>query len=374
MTVDTSLPHGSPATYGSPFEAPDGPALIRWLATDSIVRVREISDGRHAITYADTERLLEQIDPLLARWGATTEHPIALECSQSVAGAPWRPAPLSRQYNVVLLPDAGRPIEGSRHPTVHPQLLLARGQHRGGSAPHRTSFPEDGIECATNEAFAEEPALAGFTGPDLYLRTSGSTGIPKLARMSHQRWLNNALACVHRWRLTARRPAHRAGAHLPQLRVRGRLPAGPPRRRVDGPWLGRQHPALPRKGGALRARRRVPDAGHLRDVPGRVRNRRGAIVWRDRRRQVKRETMTAFEPRFGPLLNLYGSAEMGAVSSAAPHDPPATAPRDGRLSTAKGSSCASSRPARTTRPRPGTGRHACNAGSGTASPATSSTS
>ena len=38
--------------------------------------------------------------------------------------------------------------------------------------------------------------------------------------------------------------------------------------------------------------------------------------------KIKRETMAGFEPRFGPLLNLYGSAEMGAVSSASPDDPP----------------------------------------------------
>ena len=45
--------------------------------------------------------------------------------------------------------------------------------------------------------------------------------------------------------------------------------------------------------------------------------------------KIKRETMAGFEPRFGPLLNLYGSAEMGAVSSAAPDDP-----ADRRLATA----------------------------------------
>ena len=30
--------------------------------------------------------------------------------------------------------------------------------------------------------------------------------------------------------------------------------------------------------------------------------------------------MAGFEPRFGPLLNLYGSAEMGAVSTSSPTD------------------------------------------------------
>jgi acyl-coenzyme A synthetase/AMP-(fatty) acid ligase len=37
--------------------------------------------------------------------------------------------------------------------------------------------------------------------------------------------------------------------------------------------------------------------------------------------KVKRETMVGFETPFGPLLNLYGSAEMGAVSAASPRDP-----------------------------------------------------
>ncbi len=76
------------ASHSSPLEAQDGPGLIRWLATDASVCERVITDGRRTIIYAELLSLLEQMHHRhFADGGATTEHPIALECSQDVAGA-----------------------------------------------------------------------------------------------------------------------------------------------------------------------------------------------------------------------------------------------------------------------------------------------
>lgn len=308
-----------------PLIALSGPALIQWLATDAGVRDHVLTDGRHTVTYAETAGLLERLDARFEQRGAT-RHPLALECSQSVAGALALLYALSREHDVVLLPELGSAKESGT-----PRFIPSFCSHvvTASVRPGEDS-PESCIEIVANEAFVEEPVVAGFTGgPDLYLRTSGSTGVPKLTRMSHQKWLNNALACVERWRLTADDRLsvpvpifHSYGfgaAFLPGLLAGAAMDVGSggnilrylEREERFGPNVGFLTPAL---------------CDMFLTVRKTPRPYRLAVTAGDK---IKRETMAGFEPRFGPLLNLYGSAEMGAVSSASPDDPP-----DERLATA----------------------------------------
>jgi acyl-CoA synthetase (AMP-forming)/AMP-acid ligase II len=306
---------------GPVLEAPAGPALIEWLATGPEVRDRILTDGRHTVTYAGTTPLLERLDRHLGRHGVTPRHPVALECSQSVAGALALLHLLSRAYSVVLLPELGDSAKEAGTPRFIPSFCSHTVTASGKAGPG-DGFPESALAVEANAGFAEEPVVAGFQGPDLYLRTSGSTGVPKLTRMSHQKWLDNALGCVERWRLTADDllsvPVpifHSYGfgaAFLPGLLAGAAMDVGSggnilrylEREERFGPNVGFLTPALcemflsVRK--APRPYRLVVTAGD----------------------KIKRETMAAFEPRFGPLLNLYGSAEMGAVSAASPDDPP----------------------------------------------------
>lgn len=317
----TSLSHSASIADGSSFDAPDGPALIRWLANDACVRSREISDGAHTIAYADTQRLLEEIDRHFARCRVTTEHPIALECSQSIAGALMLLHALSRQYNVVLLPDLRERSKEEGALRFIPSFCSHVVSTAADKTASRDFSPEHCIECAANEAFTRDAVVARLTGPDLYLRTSGSTGNPKLARMSHQKWLNNAIACIERWQLTADDrlsvpvpifhsygfgaaflPGLLAGAAM-DLLARGNVVSYVAREARFKPNIAFLTPAMC---DTFLARRPTPRAYRLVVTAG------------DR---VKRETVAGFEPRFGPLLNLYGSAEMGAVSTSSPSDP-----------------------------------------------------
>lgn len=301
--------------------APDGPALIRWLSTDAGVGDRVMTDGRYTVSYAETAGLLDQLDRRFARNGATKRHPVALECSQTVAGALALLYLMSREHDVVLLPQLGQSAKEAGTPRFIPSFCSHVITAPAARAQNAES-PLDGIEVAAHEAFAEEPAVAELRGPDLYLRTSGSTGIPKLTRMSHQKWLNNALGCVERWQLTA---DDRLSVPVPIFHSYGFGAAFLPGLLAGAAMdLG--------SGGNIlryleREERFEPNVAFLtpalcemfltvRKAP---RPYRLAVTAGDK---IKRETMAAFEPRFGPLLNLYGSAEMGAVSSAAPQDPP----------------------------------------------------
>jgi acyl-coenzyme A synthetase/AMP-(fatty) acid ligase len=302
------------AQPSAPLGAPGGPALIHWLSTAAGVRDRVMTDGRATVSYAELPELLERLDARFAQCGVTASRPVALECSQSVAGALAILYLLSREHDVVLLPELGESSKEAGTPRFIPSfcshVLTAAA---GGTA--------DAVAIAANDGFAEEPAIADFTGPDLYLRTSGSTGAPKLTRMSHQKWLNNAQACVERWRLTA---DDRLTVPVPIFHSYGFgaafLPGLLAGAAMDFGSAGNILRYLERED------RFSPDVAFLTpalcdmflSVRKSPRFYRLAVTAGDK---IKRETMAAFEPRFGPLLNLYGSAEMGAVSAAAPDDP-----------------------------------------------------
>ncbi|MEA2564248.1 MAG: hypothetical protein QOH06_5752 [Acidobacteriota bacterium] len=303
-------------SHRPPPEAPSGPDLVRWLSEDAGVRDRVLTDGRQSVSYAEAVRRLDELDRSFA--GFPLLPPVAVECSQSVPGALALLHLLSREYDVVLLPELADSAKEAGTPRFIPSFCS-----------HIVTASANGIRVAANENFVEEPAVADFQGPDLYLRTSGSTGIPKLTRMSHQKWLNNALACVERWQLTAGdRLAvpvpifHSYGfgaAFLPGLLAGAAMDFGSggnllrylEREERFGPNVAFLTPAL---------------CDMFVSVRKSPRHYRLAVTAGDK---IKRETVAAFEPRFGPLLNLYGSAEMGAVSSSSPDDPP-----DERLGTA----------------------------------------
>lgn len=313
-------------SHQPPLEAPGGPVLIRWLATDAGVRDRVLTDGLHTISYVEAARLLDRLDDSFTYSDVTKRRPVALECSQSVAGALALLYVLSREHDVVLLPELGEPSKESGTPRFIPSfcshVVTASAEAGSGSL-------EEAIRVVANAPFVEEPAIADFRGPDLYLRTSGSTGTPKLTRMSHRKWLNNAMACVDRWKLTADdRLAvpvpifHSYGfgaAFLPGLLAGAAMDFGAggnilrylEREERFDPNVAFLTPAL------------CDMFLSVRKAPRRYRL---VVTAGDK---IRRETMAGFEPRFGPLLNLYGSAEMGAVSSASPDDPP-----DKRMATA----------------------------------------
>lgn len=309
----------------APLAAPDGPALVRWLGADPAVRGRVVTDGRHTVAYAEAGELLDGLDRGLARAGWDGRRPVAVECSQTVAGVLALLHLLSRGYDAVLLPD----LDGDAKEAGTPRFIPSFCSHvvtASAFASRAAASPLDAVAVAANPGFAPAPAVdavGGLAGPALHLRTSGSTGRPKLARMAHQKWLDNAQACVERWRLAGEDRLsvpvpifHSYGfgaAFLPGLLAGAAMDVGSggnivrylEREERFDPHVAFLTPALC---DMFLAVRKAPRPYRL------------AVTAGDK---VKRETMAAFEPRFGPLLNLYGSAEMGAVSSAAPDDPPA---------------------------------------------------
>ena len=103
-----------------------GPDLIRWLTSDPAVRDRELTDGRHTLSYADAARFLERLDAHFAHRGVSltgagdSRPTLAVECSQSLAGALALLHLLSREYSVVLLPELAETSKETGTPASSP--------------------------------------------------------------------------------------------------------------------------------------------------------------------------------------------------------------------------------------------------------------
>lgn len=283
-----------------------------------------LSDAHRQVTYAEIPALLDRIDDLWTRHGIQASQPIALECSQSVAGALAVLHVLHRGYDVVLLPEPSETVPRSV-PSFCTHVVTATEE----AAEDGAGFPEGHLQITANEGYAEEALIAGFEGPDIFLRTSGSTGASKLARMSHVKWLQNASRCVERWGLEAQ---DRVAIPVPIFHAYGLGAAFLPGLLVGASmdliadfnilrYLEREKRFEPNVAFLTPSLCNMFVKVRKSDRPYRM-----SVTGGDK---IRPETVTAFEARFGPLLNLYGSGEMGAISSSSPNDP-----ADQRLGTA----------------------------------------
>ncbi len=301
----------------APQERPSSPAArIDALAASAELGRNTLSDAYRQVSYAEVPALLDRLDELWARHGVKASCVVALECSQSVAGALAVLHALHRGYDVVLLPEPSEKVPRTV-PSFCSHLIIAIEE----AAEDGAAFPEGHLQIAANEGHAAEPLIADFGGPDIYLRTSGSTTASKLARMSHEKWLQNAAGCVERWGIEAR---DRVAIPVPIFHAYGLgaaflpgLLAGASMDLISDfnilRYLEREkrfHPNVAFLTPAL--------CGMFVKVRKSDRPYRLSVTAGDK---VRKETVMAFEPRFGPLLNLYGSGEMGAISSSSPTDP-----------------------------------------------------
>jgi len=158
--------------------------------------------------------------------------------------------------------------------------------------------------------------------PRLIFRTSGTTGTAKYVVHSARQLWRNAMNCVDRLQL---RPEDRLVIPVPIYHMYGLGAAFLP-----GALAGASM-ELQRASNVLRyaERERVfqPTVAFLTPtfMESLVAGRRGARPYRltvvagD---LLKPEVCDAYEARFGPVVSLYGSTELGAIAAASPLDPP----------------------------------------------------
>ncbi len=299
------------------------------LAASSAV----LTDGVRSCSYGEMPGLFAALDEFFRARNIERGHRLAFECSRSTFGAVTLLYLFSRGYDFLLAPAVG------------PRYQIPEGAQRSpGFCRYRLTIDasEDADTLESPETFLNieenpdrtsgsatervDPARLGRDrlGPRLYLRTSGSTAAPKIAVHSHQRMMHNALGCVHRLELSAADriaipvplfhmyglgaaflPGFLAGASIDLLQGNVNILTYMERERRFDPTVAFLTPAL---------------CGMFVSVRRSKRPYRLAVTAGDR---LPEGTLEAFEPRFGTLINLYGSTELGAIATTLPGTPAA---------------------------------------------------
>jgi len=283
-----------------------------------------LTDGHLTCSYADLKPIFEALQTYLAQQGVQPQEPMIVECDNSVPSAVVILGLLHQGYSFLPIPQ-GQRSGLEQDPAALAKLLPQFCRHL--VTPHWGDAQGPSIDLLQVDRYLNlqpnptadlDVALGDRGDRKLYLRTSGSTGTPKVVMHSHDRLEANVQACVDRLQLTA---ADRIALPVPLFHMYG-LGAGFLPGIKAGASIDLQQGA-----NLLRYLQREqkfdPNVAFLTPIfcetllKGRRSDRpyRLTVAAGDR---VREETFTPYESRFGCLVKLYGSTEMGALSAASP--------------------------------------------------------
>ncbi|MGK7895173.1 MAG: class I adenylate-forming enzyme family protein [Xenococcus sp. (in: cyanobacteria)] len=291
---------------------------MKFIAEDLSNQI--LTDGQLTCSYQDLEEILRAIQGFLAAKGVTTEFAVVLECENSLAVAVVLLSLLEGGYSVLLLPRSKEPTTASSFAAEIPHFchykLVVENLVKEVSELYN---PEPWLNITQNDS--PSTYKPDRDRPKLYMRTSGSTGKPKITVHSHENLQQNILNCVKRLRLTS---ADRIAIPVPLYHMYGLGAAFLPGV-AAGAGIDLQ------KGANLlrylqRERAFDPNVAFMTPIFCETLNkgRRSARPYRltvtagDR---LRANTLAAYESRFGCLVQLYGSTEMGAIAAGSPDDP-----------------------------------------------------
>ena len=279
-----------------------------------------LTDGVLTCSYRELEVLFPALQRFLATRGVTTEVAVVLECENSLAVAVVLLSLLEGGYSVLLLPKSQEPTAAVSFPGdiphfCHYKLVVPNTVQEISELQN----PESWLKIAQNKS--PSSYKPDSDRPKLYMRTSGSTGKPKITVHSHENLKQNILNCVGRLKLT---PADRIAIPVPLYHMYGLGAAFLPGVAV-GAGIDLQ------KGANIlrylqRERAFNPNVAFMTPIfcetlnKGRRSSRpyRLTITAGDR---LRANTLANYESRFGCLVQLYGSTEMGAIAAGSPDAP-----------------------------------------------------
>jgi acyl-CoA synthetase (AMP-forming)/AMP-acid ligase II/MoaA/NifB/PqqE/SkfB family radical SAM enzyme len=258
-----------------------------------------LSDGIDEIKRAEAGRIVHALCAQRESQGFDLDVPVGLSVTNTVGAALRLLAFLEAGQSLVLLPNPSAPP-----PRLCERIVDATG-------------PLDRLSWHPNPTYAR---AAGVGSGRLILRSSGTSGAPKLIIHDRARLMRQAGACAHRFGLSqtdtvilpvplfhmfglgaAFLPAAFAGASV-DLIADANLPRFLSHEAASRPTVAFMVPSF---------------AETL------MKGRRGARTYRltvmagDR---IREPSFVEYEERFGPVVQLYGSSELGAVASTTPED------------------------------------------------------
>jgi acyl-coenzyme A synthetase/AMP-(fatty) acid ligase len=271
-----------------------------------------ITDGLSTLRYREIPERLAAIDGVLAEHGVGPTDGVVLGVDNTLPAALTLLALLENGYHVLLL-TAAELLEQTDLPVFLRHVLTIDHQADGAGQGLR---PGTFLRISGNPCWRPGGTPLSDHEPKLLLRTSGSTGAPKLTVHSHDKLKDNALCCVERFGLCTQ---DRVAVPAPIYHMYG----------LGAAWL----PSLAagasidlQPGANLlkfiqRESRFDPNVAFLTPsfATTLIKTRRSARPYRltvaagDR---FRADAFAAYEAAFGPLVQLYGSTEQGAVAAA----------------------------------------------------------
>ncbi len=278
-----------------------------------------LTDGKLICRYADIYEFFNCIAYLLDAKGVHPHECLSLECNNNVATALLLLFLLKTGRSFLLLPH--RVEKGGGKPVIPSfcrchimfQPMQAENLEQLGSAPDQY------MSFKINPQYRKN--AGGLQSQKVYLRTSGSTGSSKIVVHSHRTLLQNAMNCVDRYDLAAEDrvfipvpifhmygfgaallPAVLIGASIDLLNDTNIIKYRE-RERQFNPNVAVLTPTLCEM--LLKLKRKRSEEYKYVITSG---------------QQIKSAVFRQFDVDFGPLINQYGSTEMGAIAGCKPTD------------------------------------------------------
>ena len=274
-----------------------------------------LTDDQVTICYSDIPQVYENIRRVLSIESVDRDKCVALECENSVPTAVLLLFLLDNGYNVFLYPKTRRDVS------------LRGGEE---ALPSFCSYMVSTAALGADQNLASDiffhvttiqrDSNAKMEAGRIYLRTSGSTGVPKTVAHSHKKLEKNALNCVERLGL---REEDRVTIAVPIFHMYG-LGAGFQPSVAAGASVDLQNNSNILKF-LHREAQFQPSVAFLTPTFCESVNRfrrtnrqyRLTVVAGDR---LRREAYWDHEGKSGTLIQLYGSTEMGALAAGSPRD------------------------------------------------------
>jgi acyl-coenzyme A synthetase/AMP-(fatty) acid ligase len=279
-------------------------------------RASIIADAQQECRYPDIPAFLEAIQKYLTQCGVQQAECLTLELTNSVPSALTMLACMDAGYSVMAVPIEGHGARavGSEFPTARFSRWIVTLKDGLRAEPRDLQTPSSYVEVRANPDY-DASAHRPNDDARLYLRTSGSLGATKLVARLQSRFFANVTDARERLRLG---PSHRVVLPIPIFHAFGLGPA------FLGSLTGGASIDLQNRSNLLhyleRERRFAPNVAFV--TPSfceiLVRGRRAPrpyefmVTGGDR---ISRATFFRSEELHGPLINAYGSTEMGFIFS-----------------------------------------------------------
>ncbi len=292
-------------------------SLIRWATQINATHQSTLSDHLHSCYYRSLPSLIERIEHYFASNGVNRRQGVILESVNSVPGAITILCLIYGGYRFLLSAPTQIEDNDQNDDSVQPKFL--RYHIRVSSGLYATDAdledPDCFLQIRENKAF--EPGLCADKNslPKMYLKTSGSMGPAKLVQHSYPQLKANIIACLERLQLNS---DDRISISVPIFHMFGFGAAFLPGVFAGASLDFQERSNLLRY--LSRERTFNPNIAYLTPsfcntlLKGRKSDRlyRFTVSAGER---MSEHTFHSFESRYGPIINLYGSTELGVIST-----------------------------------------------------------